>query len=87
MTVFVILAPTDRSDLDSAIRSTFPDNFLKITGGQWLVSARNLTSQEVVTKLEAHGGQKGQIVAFGISGYWGWHDNSIWEWIQTKMAA
>ncbi len=84
MTVFVVLTPTDRAD--AAIQTTFPGEFLKVAGGQWLVAAGGMTTQEITGRLGAETGDKGQVIVLAVSSYWGWHTNNIWEWIRTKMA-
>jgi hypothetical protein len=83
MPIFAVLAPNDNPDLDSAIRRVFGDHF-KIAPGQWLISAPRLTTWEVTEKLGASDGQKGKLVVFSISEYWGYHDSGLWEWLRVK---
>lgn len=86
MQVFLVLAETDRADLDDRIRKEFGDNSKRITSGQWLVAA-NDTPQGVSKRIGIEHGSFGRVMVTIVSQYWGWHDKEIWSWIELKGAA
>jgi hypothetical protein len=86
MSLYIILATIEHEGLQTQIESKFSSQFYKITPTQWIVSAEHLTSKEVLTTLGADKGEYGRIVAFSVSGYFGWHQPDMWEWLKTRGA-
>jgi hypothetical protein len=84
VTVFVVLSPEERPGLVEAIGQSFANENYKLGPGQWLVSAKDLTTQGVVEKLGAQEGKLGHVAAFAIGNYWGYHSKNMWEWLKLK---
>ncbi len=87
MASFVVLASAPTDALEAALTRAFPEAHLTIARGQYLVAGPNLTSREVVEKIGGAKGEHGQVVAFSVNGWWGWHRSELWEWLKAKSAA
>ena len=84
MSIFVIVSLTPNPQLSAGIAQAYPDNFFTIAPDQWLVSTDTLT-KEVADKLNITGGGQGSVAVFKIETYSGWHNKSLWEWIELKL--
>lgn len=83
MTIFVVMSVTETSELASRIATTFPNDYLQITSGQWLVSA-DMTAKELSDRLDVSKGIGGKTLVAAISSYYGRHSTNVWEWIRVK---
>lgn len=78
--------------IESAIISAYPHDYIKISDLAWLIEDKNaITPQSVDNKIlnanPNHPTQPSDMGAYLISsfnGYWGYHDNSIWQWLQSR---
>jgi hypothetical protein len=85
MTIFLLCAPADRPDLESAITQAFQaTDVYKLAAGQWLIANNELTTQGIVEKIGAQQGALGNVAAFAIANYWGYHGKNLWEWLRIK---
>lgn len=69
--------------LKAAIEKEFPDDFLEVEEGEWLVSAK-LTAQEVSDRLAITDGTNGGAIVFKMSGFYGRAPRPIWDWISSR---
>ena len=84
MAIFLVGSQNKNNQLSDVIKREYPDNFFEISSEQWLVSSDSLT-KEVSDKLGITGGGHGRTVVFKIDVYYyGWHDKSLWEWLDLK---
>lgn len=84
MPIFVVFRVSDVQKMESALRSAFPDDHLKVASGQWLVSA-NGTAKDVSDRLKVTPGQDtGPAIIFSMANYYGRATTEIWDWIKTK---
>ncbi|TXN81960.1 hypothetical protein [Methylobacterium sp. WL8] len=86
MQVFAIIAPKGSEALEQAIKTAFPENFFRITAGQYLVAVAGLTGQEVGAKV-GDKGEVGQILVLPFDKRWGWHRMDMWEWADARAQA
>lgn len=85
MSIFVLLTTKETPEFETKVSVSFGSDSLKIAPNQWLVSsAEKTTTKEILESLGAEKGAFGQVVAFAISGYYGWHRTEIWEWIKSR---
>ena len=70
--------------LASAVLTKFPNAFIQIAPGQWLVSEKGKTAQQISDQLGLSDGSIGSGIVFAISGYYGRAPNNIWEWIAAN---
>ena len=70
--------------LASAILAKYPSAFMQIAPGQWLVSAKAATAQDISNQLGISDGTNGSGIVFAISGYYGRAVTNIWEWIAAN---
>jgi len=86
MSIFVILSKTDNNRIETAILNNFPNDYYKISPGQWMVSvegtARQVSEKIGITK-EEHG--PGPAIILAISGYYGRWSSELWEWMKNKL--
>ena len=81
-----LLATTNEAVVDAAVRTTFPDDHIKIGPGQWVLSTNeSLTAQDTWNRLVGTTTPSGIIVSF--VGYYGRADSRVWEWIAAKRNA
>ncbi len=86
MSIFVIFRTSDREKLENAIKAIFPDNYLDLANGEWLVSG-TLTAKEVSDKLGISSGENGSAIVFKMEAYFGRATNEVWDWVKTKSEA
>ena len=97
MPIFALMAESESFLLDFSIRSTFPENYLKVGPGQYLVSAMFTTPSLICAKINVSGGAYGKILVLCLAdcsgtaastfSYSGWHDPKIWNWLSEKANA
>jgi hypothetical protein len=88
--VFAVMAVDRPEVLGPVIQKQFPNDFIELERGQWLVSAEG-TSQAVCEKLgvihrtEAgiKKGDVGSALVVAVSGYYGIKASNVWEWIKA----
>jgi hypothetical protein len=87
MAVFAVLSLIERQEgheaLDAAIKSTYPNDHFPLAPGGWLLRSDG-NAKEVSEKLGIMGGTLGNAVVFGVSGYFGLANNTVWEWLALK---
>ena len=81
MTTFAVIAQEDNTDLAAAVKRVFPNAFYKIGPGQFVVSSSKFTPQGVTTALGGENGAYGSLIVMVVTAYWGYHDQSLWEWL------
>lgn len=85
MTIFIVAESSPSADLASSIKSAFPNDFLEVTSGQWLISASgNAKTVSDSIGLVPESGMAGTLV-FATSSYYGLHNSSVWDWIKSKL--
>lgn len=58
---------------------------LLVNPGSLVVSsADSLTPKDIYHHLSIKDGEFGQIMVLQFNAYWGYHDASVWEWIQKQ---
>lgn len=84
-TVFAILAEPENNVLQAAIIANFPNDYILIRPGQWLIAAGG-TAKEISDRLGiTPAGASGSAVVVSISGYYGRAGTQIWEWVASKL--
>lgn len=83
MTIFLIASLTDSSGLKAAIARAFPQDHFVVSDTQFLVSA-NTTPKGIFDLLDMDNAQFGNVLIVGVSGYFGWHQKEMWDWIGLK---
>lgn len=69
---------------EALVRRGFPeDDCLKVGPGQWLVRADASTSKAVWERIVKGGSQPTGLV-FPVGGFYGYHNETIWEWLAAK---
>ena len=86
MSVFVVLSPGPNPALEAAIQEKFPADFMTVGAGQWLVAGDGI-AKEVSDKLGITTGAVGTGIVVSVSGYFGFANNAIWEWLALKLSS
>lgn len=86
MTIFVIFRVSHPDILARELSIKYPNDHLKVSDGQWLLSARG-TAREVAEYLGFinQGTTSGIVISMGS--YWGRAPTDIWDWIKAKAEA
>lgn len=90
MTIFAVLMPAPQPALVENIKSKFPQDYLALNDTQWLVSTTG-TVAELSATLGVYDSSKptvppvGLAVIFSTSSYFGRAQQTVWEWLKTKL--
>lgn len=84
MIIFAVLTPSDNPQLEAAMASLFPDNYLKVGPGQYLVAGKG-TAADISNVLGITDGKNGSGIVLSTSSYYGRAGNNIWEWMKVKV--
>ena len=88
MTVFAIIAASPNAPaLERAITERFPSGSrYVIAPGQYLVDAPGITSRQLSESLGiANGSLAQRILVLPVTGYDGWHNRDLWEWLSSHL--
>jgi hypothetical protein len=87
MAVFAILSLLDsqetREALGAKIKDVYPNDHFVLAPGRWMVRGDGI-AKEVSDKLGVTAGAFGHAIVFSVSGYFGWANNTVWEWLALK---
>jgi hypothetical protein len=83
MALFAVIAPGSSEPLQQAIERDFPKSFFEFAPGQFLVKSEGMTAEQMSQRLGANG-EAGKFIAISISGFWGFHDKRVWEWLEAN---
>ena len=81
--VFAILAEHEERIAPKIEEAFTKRRVLRIGPGQWLVSFRG-TSEEVLERLELEDSDDDGVLILTVSGYSGFTDAHIWEWLESR---
>lgn len=93
MAIFAIIAVPggNTANLPQAIARAYPEDFLQLSDGAWLVAAegpaRSVSDRIGITDPGPGGGREGNAVVIGIADYHGWAGSNVWSWIKAKWEA
>ena len=85
--IFAVIAAANPEALMPKIASEFPDSYLGVGPGQWLIiGPSSMTTRELAIKLEISVDKSisGAIV-LSVGSYFGRTQISTWEWLTAKM--
>ena len=76
----VIPLSQDKETLNNLISEKFGNACFCLPNGDWLVSYVG-TSKQLSDELGLSDGSNGSSMVVNFSGYWGYANNEIWEWL------
>lgn len=87
MTIFAVIALDQTADngLAGAVQSKFPGKVFQVAKGHFLINSIG-TTQEISQQLGIHTGALGQTIVYSITGYFGYAQNTTWEWLRENMS-
>ena len=84
MKLFAVFGAENKENkLAENIKKNFDDNYYKVGDNQWAIAA-NLTTSEVIEKLDIENGESGTYIVAAMSTFQGYHVKDLWEWLQLK---
>jgi sarcosine oxidase gamma subunit len=86
MAIFAIMAPDENAALVGALESVYPNKYLRVGPGQWLVASQG-TATDVSNALGISDGKSGPGIVVSVSGYFGRANMNIWDWIKANWVA
>jgi hypothetical protein len=86
MPLFIVATTSTLSEkaLKEKIARHFPYDNYEIGKGQWLISYPGIARTLFERLAEGDQGSIVDTVTFGISGYYGYASQELWEWIAAK---
>jgi hypothetical protein len=84
MIIFAVLTPGENPKLEAALSEHFPNEYLKVATGQYLVAGRS-TVIDVSNILGITDGTNGTGIIFSTSAYYGRASTNTWDWIKVKL--
>jgi hypothetical protein len=86
--LFVILAQSNADKISGALAAKYPNAYLTLSTGQWLLVASGKTAKEISDDLGISTGTTGNgTVVTGTGSYFGRGDPGIWEWLKSRLGA
>ena len=77
--LFAILAQSNFDKIDAAIKAKYPNDYLALGPGQWLIVAAGTTTKEMSDALGVTTGESGSAVLIaGTGGYFGRGNPGTW---------
>jgi hypothetical protein len=90
MTVFAIIAASPNVPaLERVIAQRFAGGrHYVIAPGQYLVDAPGVTSRQLSESLGIADGSLAQLIlVLPVTGYDGWHNRDLWEWLSSHLGS
>ncbi|HTT80937.1 MAG TPA: hypothetical protein VMF86_14775 [Stellaceae bacterium] len=90
MTIFAILLPAPNERLVGAIAKAYPNDHLRLSDTQFLVSSAG-TAMEVSARIGVadpaapQAPSAGSAVIFATTSYYGRAPAPVWDWIKAKL--
>lgn len=88
MAVFAVMVTEDNSEkvksLSLKIAQTYPNEFMELGKGIWLVSAPEIFQPKLVFDALLPEHTTSSLVV-PVNAFWGIQDPSVWNWIQQRM--
>jgi hypothetical protein len=86
--LFAVLGQSNFEKIEAAIKSKYPNDYLLLSPGQWLIVAGGTTTKEISDLLGITSGEVGNAVVLGgTGGYYGRSTPGIWEWLKSRLGA
>jgi len=85
MIIYAVLTPTENPQLEAALALSFPNDYLKVGPGQYLVAGRT-TAMDISNTLGITDGRNGNGIVLSTSSYYGRSGNNLWEWLSVKVS-
>ncbi len=83
MRLYAVLVEPNNEEIAKAIRQEFRDAHYDFKDGQWFVAGEG-TAKQICDRLGASGGDLDSIVVVSVSGYFGYAQTDLWEWMAAS---
>jgi uncharacterized membrane protein YgcG len=86
--LFVILAHANPERVAATLSVNYPNAYLMVAPGQWLLVAAGKTAKEISDDLGISTGVSGNGMVFtGTGSYFGRGEPGTWEWLKSRLGA
>lgn len=84
MAIYSVVASSQPELVKTAIKAKFlPHDYLEVSNGFWFVHTGTPTPREFCAEI-APNNDKGTLIVMPVSGYYGFHNQNIWDWLKSK---
>ena len=85
--IFAVIATSAPTKLEAVLLTQFPDSYLLVGVGQWLVVApATMTTQELSNKIGVSVDESvSNAIVLSVNSYFGRAPLNVWEWLNAKM--
>lgn len=80
--VYAVFGNEDTATIDEAVARVYPEDNYYIAPGQWLIRDLSVLPEEIHKKLSKHD-DKLICIINRMTGFYGWQDKGIWDWIEA----
>lgn len=89
MAVFAVIAldPTRIHPLGDSIQEHYPNRYILVSPGHWLISDNVGTAKAVSERVGIAAGNFGGAVVYNVTGYFGRAPTPVWEWLAAHSGA
>ena len=89
MAIYAVMAVSDPEKIERAIKANYPaKDVYELKSGEWLIAVDN-TAYAVSQTLGLDAPDKkesaaGLAMVARLEAYWGYHNQSLWDWMSLK---
>ena len=85
MPVFVVSTPAKMNQrMRAAVRARYKEDHIEPWPGTWFIKSDSETTKEVALSLLGEEGERITCVVCPVTGYWGYADPELWEWLALR---
>jgi hypothetical protein len=84
--LFAILGQNNFEKIAEVLAAKYPNAYLALAPGQWLLVAGGKTAKEISDDLGISTGQTGMaVVITGTGSYFGLSSPDTWDWLKSRL--
>lgn len=84
MVIYSVIAGSHPDVMRKILKEKFvPSDYLEVNDGFWLVCSGITTPREMSSVL-APDNKIGTFFVMPVTGYYGFHNTSVWDWLKSK---
>jgi hypothetical protein len=80
--IYSVFGNENTSEIDEAVRDTYPEDSYYIADGQWLIRDASILPEEIHKKLSKPDNKLVCIINKMV-GFYGWKNKAVWDWIEA----
>ncbi|EBX6937507.1 hypothetical protein [Morganella morganii] len=87
MPIYIAIASNNPDSFANAVSGKIEKNeYYRVDNNTWLINAPHniVTPKELCDHLGVTGGALGRVMVMIAGSYWGFHQNEMWGWLESK---